>query len=227
MIKGLLFDKDGTLFDFQATWSRWARALLDELAQGNEAARRAMADAVRFDLDAGVFQPDSAVIAGTGAEAAALLAPHAPGLTLEGVEMRLHRAADRLVPVPAVPLVPVLGALRARGLALGVATNDYEDTARRHLGAEAPLFDFIAGFDSGHGPKPQPGMLLAFARHCGLAPGACAMIGDSRHDLAAGRAAGMVTVAVLTGVAKAPDLADLADVVLPDIGHLGDWLDRR
>jgi phosphoglycolate phosphatase len=51
------------------------------------------------------------------------------------------------------------------------------------------------------------------------------MVGDSRHDLQAGRAAGMRTVAVLTGIATSPDLRDLADVILPDIGHLPGWLD--
>ncbi|MFM2354690.1 MAG: hypothetical protein RLZZ528_426, partial [Pseudomonadota bacterium] len=26
-IRGLLFDKDGTLFDFMATWGQWTRSL--------------------------------------------------------------------------------------------------------------------------------------------------------------------------------------------------------
>ena len=43
-------------------------------------------------------------------------------------------------------------------------------------------------------------------------------------DLVAGRAAGMVTVAVLTGLAPVDDLAPLADAVLPDIGALPGWL---
>ena len=68
-------------------------------------------------------------------------------------------------------------------------------------------------------------MCLAFLRQTGLDPRRTAMVGDSRHDLQAGRAAGMRTVAVLTGIAKAPELAPLADVVLPDIGHLGAWID--
>ena len=53
------------------------------------------------------------------------------------------------------------------------------------------------------------------------------MVGDSRHDLAAGRAAGLTTVAVLTGVAVAEDLADLADAILPDISHLPGWIASR
>jgi len=36
----------------------------------------------------------------------------------------------------------------------------------------------------------------------------------------------MATVAVLTGIAGAGELAPHADVVLPDIGHLPGWLDR-
>jgi phosphoglycolate phosphatase len=121
-----------------------------------------------------------------------------------------------------------LTGLRDRGLRLGVATNDSEAPARQHLAAHGitDCFDFIVGYDSGHGPKPGPGMCLAFAAACGIAPGRIAMVGDSRHDLQAGRAAGMRTVAVLTGIAEARDLAPLADAVLPDIGALPDWLDR-
>jgi len=69
-------------------------------------------------------------------------------------------------------------------------------------------------------------MCLAFARSLGLDPGRVVMVGDSRHDLEAGRAAGMRTIAVLTGIAGAADLAPHADTVLPDIGALPDWLDQ-
>ena len=50
------------------------------------------------------------------------------------------------------------------------------------------------------------------------------MIGDSTHDLDSGRAAGMATVGVLTGLATRADLAPHADVVLADIGALPAWL---
>ena len=56
-------------------------------------------------------------------------------------------------------------ALKARGLRLGLATNDGEASARRQLaalGLDAHM-DFIAGYDTGHGGKPDPGMVLAFA----------------------------------------------------------------
>ncbi|MFN4100024.1 MAG: HAD family hydrolase [Pararhodobacter sp.] len=218
-IRAILFDKDGTLFDFQATWGAWARELLGELSGGDPVRARAMAAAMDFDIDAGRFLPASPVIAGTGREVAELLAPLA-GLTAEALELRIAAAAAEAPLAEAVPLRPLLEQLRGAGLQLGVATNDYEAVARRHVAEVLDLFDFVAGFDSGHGGKPAPGMLLAFADQCGLPPSSVLMVGDSRHDLIAGRAAGMATLAVLTGVAIAGDLADLADAVRPDIGHL-------
>ena len=128
--------------------------------------------------------------------------------------------------VPAAALAPFLGGLRRSGLALGVATNDAEAPARAHLSdaGVADYFDFIAGYDSGHGAKPGAGPLLAFARAVGHPPGACAMVGDSLHDLHAARAAGMRAVGVLTGIASRAELAPMADVVLPSIADLPDWL---
>ena len=65
---------------------------------------------------------------------------------------------------------------------------------------------------------------MAFCEATGLSPDVCVMVGDSTHDLHAGRAAGMSTVAVLTGVAQAAELAPHADVVLPSIADLPRWL---
>lgn len=222
-IRAILFDKDGTLFDFQATWGAWARDLLAELSGGDPARAAAMAEAMDFDAGTGRFRPGSPVIAGTGHEVAELLAPVA-GQPAEVLAPRLSAAAANAPLAEAVPLRPLLERLRGAGLKLGVATNDFEAVARTHVEGVQDLFDFVAGFDSGHGGKPAPGMLLAFAQRCGLPPSAVLMVGDSRHDLVAGRAAGMSTLAVLTGVAQEADLADLADAVRPDIGHLPDLL---
>lgn len=226
MIDGIVFDKDGTLFDFRRSWAGWAQRLLTELAgPGGDVAR--LGRAIGFDPETGSFAPDSPVIAATAVEIAEALAPALPGASVPALAARMNALAETAPMAPSVPLRPVLGALRDRGLRLGLATNDTEAPARAHLAAQdvLDLFDFVAGYDSGHGAKPGPGQLLAFAAACGLDPARVVMVGDSRHDLAAGRAAGMRTVAVLTGIAGAADLAPLADAVLPDIGGLADWLD--
>lgn len=225
-IAGVLFDKDGTLFDFEATWGAWARGMVTELAGGDAAQAGRLAVAIGYDMAAGRFTPDSAVIAGTVAEVAELIVPQLPGLDRDGLIVRLDAAAQRAPQVPAVDLPRCLGGLRGAGLRLGVATNDAEASARVHLrraGVEG-LFDFVAGYDSGHGAKPGPGQLLAFAEAMELAPGQVAMVGDSLHDMAAARAAGMRAVAVLTGPAGRAQLQDAADVVLETIDGLAGWL---
>ena len=225
-VDGLLFDKDGTLFDFRATWNVWSAQLIRDFAAGDSALAAAIARSVGFDLVAESFLPDSPIIAGTNRQAAELFAAPIPGSDADAMEAILAEAAADAPLAPAVPLVPFLEDLLTRGLTLGVMTNDTEFSAKsqlRRAGVD-DRFHWIAGFDSGHGAKPQPHPLLAFANAHGLQPGRVAMVGDSTHDLIAGREAGMQTIAVLTGMAGAEELRPYADVIFRDIGHIAGWL---
>jgi len=225
-LDGIIFDKDGTLFDFGATWNAWAVSLIAELSGGDGDLARRIARVADFDLTTGTFRPTSPIIAGTNREAAECIAQALPDRPVEELEELLTLRATQAPLAPPTDLVPLLDDLTMRGLRLGVMTNDSEYAARAHLKAAQVLdhFHWIAGFDSGHGAKPAPTPLLAFAQHQGIDPARTAMVGDSTHDLVAGRAAGMVTVGVLTGMADDSDLAPHADVILPHIGHLPDWL---
>lgn len=228
MIRGLIFDKDGTLFDFRRSWADWAVRLFAWLTP-DPGLRAALADRVGFlpqDLD---FRPDSPVIAGTSLEVAELMHPLLPALPLPELLDRINHFAATARMVEATPLRPLLLDLRARGLALGLATNDAEAPAEAHLERHdiRDLFDFVAGYDSGYGGKPAPGQLLEFAARTGIAAGQIAMVGDSLHDLDAAASAGMMRIAVLTGIAGREVLAPSADLVLPDIGALPAWLDSQ
>jgi len=225
-IKGLCFDKDGTLFDFAATWEAWAANVLLRTCGGDMPRARKVGVAIGYDLDAGRFAKDSIVIAGTVDEIVAAFVPYFPEYSGEALRALLNAEASAAPQVPVVPLVPLLSGLRAAGFVLGVATNDSEGPARVHLESVGitGYFDFIAGYDSGFGGKPAAGQLLAFAMAADLRPEQIAMVGDSTHDLIAGRAAGMRTVAVLTGAADTEELSPYADVVLAHIGEIPTWL---
>lgn len=227
--QGIVFDKDGTLFDFASTWEVWAQAFLHRLCAGDRQAAAVLGTAIGFDDDTRQFAPDSVVIAATPSDIVAAMLPHLPQWTAPDLLRVINEEAALVTQEPAVELTPFLQGLRAQGYHLGVATNDAEMPARAHLdqAGVTGLFDFIAGFDSGHGGKPAPGQLLAFAAQTGVAPEACVMVGDSAHDLHAGRAAGMACVGVLTGIAVRADLTPHADVVLPDIGGLPAWLAQQ
>jgi phosphoglycolate phosphatase len=228
----ILFDKDGTLFGFNASWAAFTRDVITHYAGGNPGIVRSLAEALGFDMAALRFAPDSLVIAGTLAETAcalhaALVDASGTAQTVPQIETYLHAQAINAPMVPVTDLPALMADLRARNLMLGLATNDAEAAAHAHLGSAgiADAFGFVAGYDSGHGAKPGPGQCRAFARVAGQDPARIAMVGDSLHDLQAGRAAGMICVAVETGVATAADLTPHADVVLRDIGALPAWLD--
>ncbi len=227
MLDAIIFDKDGTLFDFRASWGAWTQSVLAAFAPLPDDTRR-LGAVLGYDPDARTFQRTSPVISMTTPEIAAILLPHLGGITEDALNDKLNALSAAAPMMPTVPLRQVLSDLRARGLRLGLATNDTEYPARVHLekAGVLDLFDFVVGCDSGWGGKPAPGQLLEFLRRFALAPERVAMVGDSLHDLEAGRRAGMHTVAVLTGIASRDELAGHADVVLDNIGLIGGWMDR-
>jgi phosphoglycolate phosphatase len=223
-IAAVLFDKDGTLIDFDGTWGPAFHAVIHALANGEEALVRAQAEALHFSLEEKRFRATSPIIAGSSSQYGLLWA-QSIGRTDYAA---LRQEIDTLSAIESLKtLAPIgrpleaLAALSAQGLRLGVATNDSEASARRHVEALGLMhIEFIAGYDSGHGGKPEPGMVLAFARHLGIAPDEVAMVGDSIHDLHAARAAGALAVAVLSGPAMREELAPHADHIVEDIGAL-------
>jgi phosphoglycolate phosphatase len=223
-IAAVLFDKDGTLIDFDGTWGPAFHAVIHALAKGEEALVRAQAEALHFSLEEKRFRATSPIIAGSSSQYGLLWA-QAVGRT-DYAAMR--QEIDTLSAIESLKtLAPIgrpleaLAALSAQGLRLGVATNDSEASARRHVEALGLMhIEFIAGYDSGHGGKPEPGMVLAFARHLGVEPHEVAMVGDSIHDLHAARAAGALAVGVLSGPATREELAPHADHIVEDIGAL-------
>jgi len=231
-IRGLLFDKDGTLIDFNATWSVVMDRLLDELAPDAET-RTPMGQAAGYDPETRRFMPGSAIAAGTVEDTVRLWAAFRPDLELGYMIERSEAiAAETVAGGALVPvhenIAEIMADLAAAGYRLGVATNDSEAAARQHLEAAGILdaFEFISGADSGHGAKPGPGMLLGFARATGLDPLEIAMIGDSMHDIVSAEQAGM-RIGVLTGPALRADLEHAADIVLESIAELGAMLTSR
>jgi phosphoglycolate phosphatase len=226
VIKGIIFDKDGTLFDFNATWGAWTRKML--LAEvGNDAEKLAvLADVLGYDAQANRFVPGSIVIASTVDVVADHILSVLGDMDKPALIARMNAGAAEVTQQEAVPLPAYFTSLAALNMTLGIATNDAEAPALRHLerAGVRDYFDFVAGYDSGFGAKPEPGQLQAFCAQTGVSAASCAMVGDSTHDLDAGRAAGMVTIGVLTGPAPLAELAPFADVVLPDIGAIPGWL---
>ena len=138
--------------------------------------------------------------------------------------MYFQTTLDDLTPIGDVKAL--LNKLAARGLRLGLMTNDADANTRaqlRQLGIDQWL-EFVAAYDSGHGHKPDPDPVLAFAAFAGVAPAQVAVVGDTEHDLVAARAAGAIAVGVLSGPVPRERMEPHADVLLPSIATLDEWL---
>ena len=231
-LSAILFDKDGTLINFEKTWGPALLDVMRDMSGADAAAFARLAALNHFDVEAVSFRPTSPLIAGSSVSygpdwARALGRGDLDALKLE-MDQRFHRAGLKHLTPIGTP-ARELAALAQQGLRLGIATNDSERAARAQAQALglSHLLSFIAGYDTGHGAKPSPGMVQAFARDCGCAPHQVAMIGDSLHDLSAARAAGAIAVAVLSGPAPRAALAPHADWVIDSIADLPAWAAAR
>ncbi len=227
-IRAVLFDKDGTLIDFDATWKPVYLETAHTLAGGDATLARRLLEVGGWDFERERVRAGTPLRQGSNAEIAALWAAElrqAGGV--DGVAFRLDILFRNGALQHARPTNPDLPALFARlkraGLRVGVASMDGEDAVRAMLERlDVDVFvDFVAGYNSGHGVKPEPGMALAFARQCGLKPQQLAVVGDSAHDLAMGRAAGAGLVVGFTGGGGARDLlAPAADRIIDSLDEL-------
>lgn len=228
-IRAILFDKDGTLVDFQRTWGPATHKVMTALCNGDSAAFDRLAAVSLYDAAERKLLPGSPVVIETTYGYGKLWA-QALGvpLTAEFVDhidrMYFRTTLDHLTPMGDVKAL--LTGLAARGLRLGLMTNDADANTRaqmRRLGLDQ-LLEFIAAYDSGFGAKPAPDPVLAFAAFAEVDPGEIAVVGDTEHDLVAARAAGAVAVGVLSGPIPRERLEPHADVLLPSIAKLEEWL---
>ena len=229
--RGILFDKDGTLLDFNRTWLPIYLHAANEFADGDATLAAQLLSQHGFDPERQRFIGGSLLAAGNNhqiaeAWAAQLQQPEQSAeISLRLNEIFRDQGALRATPVDR--LAVTLRRLKQNGLHLGVATADSHQGIINTLQAFDVLqeFDFLAGYDSGHGVKPDAGMVLAFCRQMGLSCEQVIVVGDNRHDIEMGRNARVgLCVGVLTGTSERIDLESIADIVLDDIGNLPDYL---
>jgi len=224
-VKGILFDKDGTLLDYDESWLPVNRELARIASEGDLELADRLLLACGMDPLTGHIVPDSLLAAGNTRQISEGLI--AAGSKLDVIELTIKldelfsHAADFSVAV--TDLAAFFGRLHGRGFRLGVASSDNErsirQTAQRF--GFAPFIDYVAGYDSGFGTKPEPGMVLGFCAATGLDPSEVAVVGDNNHDLHMGRNAKVgVTVAVLTGTGSRESLSAASDYCLSDITEL-------
>jgi pyrophosphatase PpaX len=125
--------------------------------------------------------------------------------------------------------VEVIDALHARGHPMALVTSKASDLARRSLrfvGLERYM-DSIVGFDDTTRHKPDAEPVRSALSMLGVAADRAVFVGDSPHDMRAGRAAGTLTAAALWGPFSREALAPTCpDYFLDQIADLPGLVDR-
>lgn len=232
-IKGILFDKDGTLLDFVELWGKWAAAVTGmlerkvELAGGKMLVSPGKLLGLVWDEGGNVVDYDrrGPLAMATEEETTAVLAwqlyicgvpwneamRQVRELLITAMEdVRKQRTAR---PMPG--LEELLGHCKELGLLLGVVTADRTSEAEAHLewlGLRS-FFTTIIGTDKVPVGKPDPGMALLACAELGIRPEEVLVVGDSNADMQMGKRAGARLAIGYAPDGNADHLRD-ADVII-------------
>lgn len=226
--RGVLFDKDGTLIDFERTWFPVVAELMQDLRGRYGAPERALRAIARASgvTDSG-FERESLVQSATTETLAVLWSAllRGYGLTVDAAEIGRLFTATAVRLARNVSLVPgtknLLERLKNRGYRLGIATADTRESTEAGLRSVGILeyFEFISADGDGFPAKPEPAAALAFGARFGISPRDLVVVGDSRGDMSFAQKAGARFIGMRTAcnapenftAAGYPVIADFSD----------------
>jgi HAD superfamily hydrolase (TIGR01509 family) len=200
-----LFDNDGLTLDTEGAWTRAEQTLFARYGQ-------------TFTMDhkralLGTAPAESALLLET------MLGQPGPGLSDELYELAIEQVATSAEPMPGA--VALLAALAEAGVPVGLVSNArrrFVEPALSAAGLEEAFAVVVTAEDVAR-PKPAPDAYLAAAAALGVEPAACAVLEDSPTGLAAGRAAGALTI----GVPSLPGIVLEADVIAASLEDGAVW----
>lgn len=226
----IIFDKDGTLIDFDSMWGPWMIQLADRLeAHTHTTLRPALYTAFGFDAEHGHVVADGKLAITPMADLYKLTEQVltqcglSPAQAAEAVTQAWFVPDPVALAKPVTPLAPFFEKLNAQGIKVAIATTDDREPTLATLRGFGvlDLVETLVCADDGILVKPKPDMILTICQRLGVTPQQTVMVGDAVADLQMGQAAGAgLVVGVLTGVSPVAKLAPHADVVIDSIAGL-------
>jgi phosphoglycolate phosphatase len=228
--KAILFDKDGTLVDFNGTWLTLYEKLALEAADGDGTEAARLLQIGGYDRVTKSFVAGSELAAGTTETIVRLWIGEGDAKRFACWKARMDRAFVEEGPAAAVPvprLAATLRKLHGEGRKLAVVTNDLEAAAKRTIEnfGVSHLFSAFLGYDSVKNPKPAADPVHLACKLLGVEPHEVIVVGDNLHDLEMAHNAGAgAAIGVLTGTTGRAELETKAGAVLSSIADLPQWL---
>jgi len=231
----VIFDKDGTLLDFKATWLGIINELIAAVMRRtnpSETLAHGLQKALGVYIAERTIDGGGPFAMGTADEVNTVLAAclYHEGLRWDKAQAVIKAAEQEVLkgPIRARNLCPAQGGiellerLKARGIRTALATNDNQADAQGDMQAigALPLLDLVVGADSVSKTKPAPDMILLICERFGLSPRQAVMVGDTLMDAQMGRNARVMVNVGLSGTLDSSELAAHTDVVIESLDQI-------
>lgn len=239
-IRGIIFDKDGTLFNYAEVWGPVIRQYTDTIlmtfsVKNEEEARQRIYEIVGVD-DKGNNYPDGflfnhdKIVSIFFKILGFCIRNHISPFRMYQMLTRFlnsqnRKVLDKLENMDFTPLQHLMQALMDRGIMIGLVTNDITANTKAFL--EMMGIDryvrFLRTKESNCRRKPSDESIRQFSSLFGIDPMRIAIVGDSIVDMEYAKAGDVgYTVAVMTGYGKREVLEKYADVVYDKVEDLID-----
>ena len=230
----VIFDKDGTLVDYEEVDLELARARKKSVEKiGGNGVADLWARAVGVDLKRKTmdFRGPLGTLPGREELLIAAAAFYMNGHPWEEARMLAQKAYDDAYegmksPYGSVLLEGVVKSLRKmkdHGLKLAIASTYAQRRTVESLKTlrVASLFDVIVGPEDVARGKPAPDMIFEVLKQTSCSADEAVMVGDSVSDMKMGKNAGVkASIGVLTGVDGRMELGKFADVIVDSVASL-------
>lgn len=223
----VVFDKDGTLIDFNLMWGGWVETQAWKLEMtANIPVREKLFEVMGYDWIKRSVKSQGALCCTPMGELHNLAVKL---LIDEGLSKELAvNYIDQVWTLPdAVSLSRPLGdvhgifqTIKKMNMKIGICTTDNRDSTietLEHMG----IMDMVDGMscgDDGLPSKPAAEQIWTICNEVGVAPHNTIMVGDTDTDMLLGRNSGCgLSIGVLGGASSLEDLAVNADILVPDL----------
>lgn len=240
-IKGILFDKDGTIIDFNEVWGTAATPVIETIMSeyGIACDTNIISEALEsIGVYDGVIAPEGALAWKPynliAEDLLSVLEKFSENISCQSLEKSLKKGFYEQVTLVRedypvfTDMKTLMQKLKDKGINVGIATTDeYEATKKcmEKLSVDEYItFYGTAGTD--YPVKPDGRLIELAAQQWQITPQQILMIGDTPNDMRFAKNGGAYAVGVTCGVGKKNDMEALADRIIDSIDDLLELLEE-